>query len=1661
MGVPKFFRYVSERYPCLSELIKDYQIPEFDNLYLDMNGIIHNCSHPNDDDPHFRITEEKIFKDIFHYIEVLFRMIKPQKLFFMAVDGVAPRAKMNQQRGRRFRSAADAAKAEAEALKKGEQLPSEARFDSNCITPGTVFMARLHEQLKYFVVDKISNDPLWQKCKVILSGHETPGEGEHKIMDYIRYMRVQSGYDPNTRHCLYGLDADLMMLGLCTHEPHFSLLREEVKFGRKDTKRITVPEEITFFLLHLSLFREYLELEFAPVKYNLRNFNYDLEKIIDDWVLMGFLMGNDFIPHLPNLHISEGALPILYNTYMEVLPSMNGYINEGGKLNMERFETFLQKLGERDMLAFEEARDDILYMDSKRSKLQKDARCLEEFDIVGNNVMFESLEPTKDSGLEALLKSTDELCIDDELDESSDEDEFLNFKKDYYKQKLEYKDVTSDVLRDQAEGYVTAIQWNLNYYYNGCCSWSWFYPHHYAPYISDIQGFKDFKIEFDMGTPFHPYEQLLAVLPAASKKLLPECYHPLMTDENSIIIDYYPEKFECDLNGKKQAWEAVVKIPFIDEKLLLEAMSYVNDKLTTEERQRNSHGPMLAYMYTARNNGPYPAPCYFSEVPKNHTEVKAMMYTDILVPKEKLIKGAYPGAHMDTYYPGFPTMKHLKYKGELKMAHVKVFEQPSRNESMILKVIPEEIFSGDKIPVDLLGTSVYIGWPHLVEASVVSISNSRRKLVCMGGPNQYNANDMRNGDLKEFNMSISGITEYYKTRMGIDFGETKVLVHVKQLIGKKFVCNQHGKLVLEKQFAENTSCFPLQTIVYNITVHDPQSNVVKEVETIFPKNSICFTLANPFYGSQGVIQDSSQVAKTGRIKITISVLEEPDFSTVRNMFDNVFKKYKPAHSIATPLCMSNLIFSKLTGAIQVKVGEGNETKRINVGLDLKLNKKNKETPGYTKKVNNCWLYTEKTAELVEQYTEKFPEVLEFLSKNREDDIAVDKLFPVDSDERFKELRQWLKTLPTEKIEKSPCNSIRLESEAVAEMEKIVDSFKSNDKKITMQIKPSFLYRPEVQNGTLEPDPKTKTQILDRVVNVRHGFTVPFGFKGTVTAIRNSSTNLERDTMYEVVFDKPFRDGMTLNCSDNRGYMLPKTAFINISYGKRLMEEKIGKPDELMAKAESYNNQSNPFNDLIRPQPSFQQPCFPQHGPPLLVPQTHPTLNPSNSAFAHFTSMNAQRGQTFNIEQKSVQDFFNNLAANPESSTMENKNPIQIKTNDNQNKNAGWKRMDEGSVQQFFNNQLSGNRPGGNVKDVNNANVGAKVPTVDKDDQESWNRKNFYEKPRDDGSASGTTKKVPENWRSGSGVDRNRQQQQQQQQGDNLQQNRNNGVNYFMPTFRDGGKSETTDRKSRTATVNTDFLKNILGIGQSEGKEKTIQNKPPYTAKNPVATIPTLTSQANTVRNSSNVSFDMLAQVANTPATVRLLTYYQSNLLGLPRYQYFTVERNMVCAQITLNDGKIMIGQPAKNREEASEKVAAIVLDELLKKGKSVNQIVHKPNEVIPTPPVNWVQSENKENKEIAKHEKKPSESTTATSVLNNSFVPLQAVKSHISKSSGTQGQGVQIDNNAKQSVSSDKKYDVHDNAKQNQDQKNANGVVQRPKKERKTRIAANFLNKKN
>ena len=200
-----------------------------DNLYLDMNGIIHNSIHIERADENVPVSEEQIFMAVFQYIETLFEAIKPRKLFYLAIDGPAPRAKMNQQRARRFRSAEATKKLKA-GLAPGDPMP----FDGNCITPGTEFMAKLSKHLKYFLVKKMSEDSAWKNIQVIFSGHDVPGEGEHKIMNFVReHIASRPLTSSPTRHCLYGLDADLIILGLISHEPNFSLLREEIKFAGK------------------------------------------------------------------------------------------------------------------------------------------------------------------------------------------------------------------------------------------------------------------------------------------------------------------------------------------------------------------------------------------------------------------------------------------------------------------------------------------------------------------------------------------------------------------------------------------------------------------------------------------------------------------------------------------------------------------------------------------------------------------------------------------------------------------------------------------------------------------------------------------------------------------------------------------------------------------------------------------------------------------------------------------------------------------------------------------------------------------------------------------------------------------------------------------------------------------------------------------------------------------------------------------------------------------------------------------------------------------------------------------------------------------------------------------------------------------------------------
>lgn len=178
MGVPKFYRWLSERYPQINQILSGTTIlPEFDNLYLDMNGIIHACTHPNEDTLANSLTNREMMLAIFRYIDhIVTEIVKPKKILFMAIDGVAPRAKLNQQRARRFRAAQAQEESITKARQKGETIDEEKLFDSNCITPGTAFMEMVGYHLRYFIRKKIKEDPIWRNLKIVFSGHDVPGE---------------------------------------------------------------------------------------------------------------------------------------------------------------------------------------------------------------------------------------------------------------------------------------------------------------------------------------------------------------------------------------------------------------------------------------------------------------------------------------------------------------------------------------------------------------------------------------------------------------------------------------------------------------------------------------------------------------------------------------------------------------------------------------------------------------------------------------------------------------------------------------------------------------------------------------------------------------------------------------------------------------------------------------------------------------------------------------------------------------------------------------------------------------------------------------------------------------------------------------------------------------------------------------------------------------------------------------------------------------------------------------------------------------------------------------------------------------------------------------------------------------------------------------------
>ncbi|PLW18535.1 hypothetical protein PCANC_16180 [Puccinia coronata f. sp. avenae] len=1242
MGVSKFFRWMSERYPFVLQLVEENRIPQFDNLYLDMNGIIHHCSHPNEGSAHFRITEQEIYLAIFSYLEHLFSLAKPQKVFFLAVDGVAPRAKMNQQRSRRFKTAKETQQLIEKAIRKGEKLPDTNGFDSNCITPGTPFMARLSEQLKYFINKKVSEDSAWQSVQVIFSGHDVPGEGEHKIMEYIRLSKAQEDYNPNIRHCVYGLDADLIMLALLSHDPHFCLLREEVKFSPQKSSCKGLENQ-KFYLLHISLVRDYLDWEFATLR-TIKTLNYDLERIIDDFILLCIFVGNDFLPHLPNLHINEGALGLLFDIYKKVLPQAGGYLNEFGTLHTERLQLVLNELIQHERDNFEHICADSSWIESKRSshtqskkkkgnspltlsetqrtllatiekfvrsnlhspnkfdvslalpacypakdrKFLKDLAaelnlCIsfDEFNENDEPLITLSFDPDQSSTQEPAIEAVQDMLEDFQLAEAAKPDiqtvdsnveqvfhkynqakeepewneedfdqeqerKFQNalseWKSKYYYEKMQLDFANPDELDKLTYAYAEGLQWVLHYYYDGVASWSWFYPYHYSPMISDLRNVASYKFTFDLGQPFKPFEQLMGVLPELSSSHVPPAFRDLMTNSESPIIDLYPQNFETDLNGKKYDWEAIVKIPFIDQDRLLKAMKAHEHKLLDEERMRNQFGPTWQFRYNPEISVIYPSSLlgFFPELHNCHSEMT--MYDLPTMEGLRLIKGLSEGVLLGKdAVAGFPSLHNLPHTGSLQFHRIKVHQSESKGETIVIEV--QNLYEGTKVEDlanSLLDSRVYVGYPFLREAKVTAISDSLFRYDLPPHFRRCRSTPHNDNVLEKWQRDANGIEYELSKRCGLVIGDVDVVVHAKPIKGLKRM--EDGALVKEYEAREYD--YALQTIVLKVSSIDPRflEQSAKSITEDFPEGSKVFFLGTMLYGAPGQVIGHSKDRLDLRIMSFPSDKDEIFAYRSSLKATSAMRLYLPSNVLCRRLGIGALTLSKITSSVLILEKPGSDNK-TNIGLSMKFEAKGQKVLGLTQKTESGWEYSADAVKLIEEYLKRFPEILDSLEMRGNDIMSAHEIFPEQTEARLAELKGWIKTKGVRDFERVGLETDSLDAATISGFETITASFSSQ--RTPHNVKQAVI-RNVPRRAILKPshvEEKLGSQSFelgDRVTMVSDRGTVPISAKGVVVGIN--------DKLIDVVFDTAFIGGTTLSnrCESYRGVSIGGNTILNLT-----------------------------------------------------------------------------------------------------------------------------------------------------------------------------------------------------------------------------------------------------------------------------------------------------------------------------------------------------------------------------------------------------------------------------------------------------------------------------------------------------------------------------------
>ena len=550
MGIPSYFSHFVRQHRRIIKQLSTNTKP-INNLYLDCNGFIYEAVNSDRKNMNEDILIKYVCDKLIYHINLL----KPNKNVFIAFDGVAPVAKLDQQRKRRFiswfqtKTVNDYSKNDINC-KNANANANANIWNTSAITPGTLFMKKLTSEIK----TRFNNPNEFALDKFIISCSDEVGEGEHKIFSYIRKY---AEYHAQTNTVIYGLDADLIMLTL-NHlyiSDNLYLFRETPEFIKTIDNTLN-PNEL--YLLDIPEFGKSIVNEFT-VGPLLSGLSLDDDKItstnkINDYIFIFFLLGNDFLPHFPALNIRTNGIDILLNAYKHVLNSKNLFLIVDGKIIWKHFRLFIEYISSNELTYIKK---EYALRDKHNGNSRHNNRLLSREKEFENKLIN---LPTTDRAVELYINPKE-----------------TGWEERYYHSLFELR-IDDTRRKEICVNYLEGLEWTFKYYSSGCVDWRWTYKYDYPPLLEDlIKHIPYFDKELFTNSvhiinnkAVSESVQLGYVLPRQSLGLIPN-------NLGDKLLKAKPEWYvdNCDFNWAfcRYFWEAHVDLPHIDIKELEEFLA--------------------------------------------------------------------------------------------------------------------------------------------------------------------------------------------------------------------------------------------------------------------------------------------------------------------------------------------------------------------------------------------------------------------------------------------------------------------------------------------------------------------------------------------------------------------------------------------------------------------------------------------------------------------------------------------------------------------------------------------------------------------------------------------------------------------------------------------------------------------------------------------------------------------------------------------------------------------------------------------------------------------------------------------------------------------------------------------------------------------------------